>query len=463
LGASLRARPFFMDDPFKEAQKNHEQGNLDEAEKYYDMVLTQNWDHAGLLASMGTLYLQKSKHGLAISMLRRALEKIPQSDAMSNLSLAYKGSGQTEEAIKWAEKACNTEKPSAMAFANYSGFFTNTGSPEKAIPLCEKALSIDNSVSVAHWNLGLALLESGQWERGWKEHEWGLRMQKGASVMRVDRDINGLPYWDGTPGKPVAVYGEQGLGDEIMFASMLPDLMKTNPVVIECHHRLKTLFERSFGATCYGTREDTAITWPNNHPELAYRVSVGSLGQFFRNKAEDFPGTHYLKADPIPKGEKFRVGISWTGGQRAGRVVTRTVPLSWWRSILDNTDVEFVSLQYTDCAAEIDLMEKQGYSIKQYPEITEKEGDYYNTARIVQSCDLVISVCTSVIHLAGALGVPCWVMVPSKPAWRYGVSGGMRWYRSVRLYRQQESWIPVVERVGFDLSELLKMKKEEAA
>jgi len=453
-----------MDDPFKEAQKHHQEGNFAEAEKHYDMVLTQNWDHPGLLASMGTMFLQTHKYGLAISMLRRAIEKVKQSDAMSNLSLAYKGSGQTEEAIKWAEMACkDSSKPSAMAWANYAGFFTNTGTPEKTIPLCEKALALDDSLAVAHWNLGLALLESGQWEKGWKEHEWGLRMQKGASLMRVDRNINDLPYWDGTPGKPVAVYGEQGLGDEIMFSSMIPDLMKTNPVVIECHHRLKTMFERSFGVPCHGTREDKEIVWPHGHPELAYRISVGSLGQYFRNKAEDFPGTPYLRADPIPKGDKFRVGISWTGGLKAGRVATRSVPLSWWRSILDNRDVEFVSLQYTDQSAEIALVEKQGYSLKQYPEITEKEGDYYNTARIVQSCDLVISVCTSVIHLAGALGVPCWVMVPSKPAWRYGVSGGMRWYKSVRLYRQKDSWIPVIERVGYDLAELLKVKQEMAA
>jgi tetratricopeptide (TPR) repeat protein len=291
---------FFMDDPFKEAQKHHQEGNYAEAEKLYDLVLTQNWDHPGLLASMGTLFLQQHKHGLAISLLRRAIERVKQSDAMSNLALAYKGAGQTEEAIKWAEKACNVGKPSAMAYANYAGFFTNTGTPEKTIPLCEKALELDDSLSVAHWNLGLALLESGQWERGWKEHEWGLRMQKGASLMRVDRNINDLPYWDGTPGKPVAVYGEQGLGDEIMFASMIPDLMKTNPVVIECHHRLKNIFEKSFGVPCHGTREDKEITWPNHHPELAYRVSIGSLGQFYRNKAEDFPGTPYLKADPVP-------------------------------------------------------------------------------------------------------------------------------------------------------------------
>lgn len=418
------------------------------------MLLSQNHDNKGLLATLGTLYLQTGKYGLAISLLERSMHgRAPQSDVLSNLSIAYKSSGQTEKAIEYAERACKVGEPSAEALANYSGFFTNTGTPDKSIPLCERALQLKPDLPVAHWNLALALLEKGEWDRGWDEHDWGLRMVKGTTnVMRVDRQIDGAPYWDGTPGKTVAVYGEQGIGDEIMFASMLPDLMAQNDVVFECHKRLKHLFEESFPSlTCYGTREDKEITWPDNH-KIDYRVSIGSLGKWFRRSKEAFPGMPYLKAETALKGEKFRVGISWTGGQKAGRVQTRSVPLPWWESILRN-DCEFVSLQYTDCAAELDVMAKQGFTIKTFPEV--KAEDYYETAKLVMSCDLVISVCTSVVHLAGALGVPCWVMVPSKPAWRYGVSGPMPWYRSVRLYRQRESWMPVVERVGFDLSELL--------
>jgi hypothetical protein len=419
------------------------------------MLLSQNHDNKGLLATLGTLYLQTGKYGLAISLLERSLKgRPPQSDVLSNLSIAYKGSGQQDKAIEYAERACKVGEPSAEALANYSGFFTNTGTPDKSIVLCEKALQIKPELPVAHWNLALALLEKGEWGRGWDEHDWGLRMQKGTTtVMRVDRQLGeNVPYWDGTPGKTVAVYGEQGIGDEIMFASMLPDLMKQNEVVFECHKRLKNLFEKSFpGLKCYGTREDREITWPYDH-KLDYRVSIGSLGKWFRRSKESFPGMPYLTAESATKGEKFRVGISWTGGQKAGRVLTRSVPLPWWPSILNN-DCEFVSLQYTDCDAELELMAKEGYQIKTFPEV--KAEDYYETAKLVMSCDLVISVCTSVVHLAGALGVPCWVMVPNRPAWRYGVKGPMPWYRSVRLYRQQESWMPVVERVGYDLSELI--------
>lgn len=433
-------------------------GKFQEAAAIYDELLTQNHDSPDLLATIGTLCLRMQRNGLAITLLHRAIDIKPKSEFFSNLAIAYKYSGQYDKAMLYFKKA--TEKDAtAETFATYSAMFINTGTPEIAVQQANKALEMNPNHSMAHWNRAMAMLELGQWEHAWDEHEWGFEAK-----MRIRRNLANKPYWDGTPGKTVAVYGEQGLGDEIMFASMLPDLMAQNKVILDCHPRLKTLFEKSFpGLTCYGTRDKNMAPWTENH-DIDYTVSLGSLGRWFRRSREAFPGTAYLKADPARKEGKFRVGISWTGGLKQGRVRTRTVPLPWWTSILNN-DAEFISLQYTDCKPDIEIMKAQGYPIKQYDAI--QANDYYETARLVASCDLIISCCTSVIHLAGALGVPCWVMVPNKPAWRYGVSGGMPWYRSVRLYRQPkgdvDAWRPVIEQVGFDLSERLKQRVQVAA
>lgn len=434
------------------------EGNFSEAEKHYDQLLTQNHDNAALLATMGTLYLKSQRYGLAISLLHRAAEKLDQSDLLCNLAIAYKFTGQYDKAHKYFEKAMNGD-PSAQTVANYAALFTNVGTPEKALSLSQRAIDLDHGCSMAHWNMAMALLETSQFARGWDEMEWGFD-----SGMRIRRKVNDIPYWDGTEGKTIHVYGEQGLGDEIMFASMLPDLMKNNTVIFECHKRLKTLFENSFpGLILYGTREDKKITWPDDH-EIDYSVSIGSLGKFYRRSKESFPGTPFLKTESAPKGEKFRVGISWTGGLKQGRVRTRSIPLSWWKTIMNN-DCEFVSLQYTDCKEELDLMRGLGYEIKEYDEI--KAQDYNETAKVVKSCDLVISVCTSVIHLAGALGVPTWCAVPKQAAWRYGTTGPMPWYRAVRLYRQpditKDSWLPVVQKMGYDLSQLIGQKRLKRA
>lgn len=446
-----------------QATEFHRQGRYAEAEALYDQLLTQNHDNPGLLATLGTLHLQVgNRPGLAIALLEASLKYggPRASDVLSNLGVAYRNTGQPEKARKCLEESVKGN-PSAPALANYAGMYIESGEQGKAIAACEKAIADEPGLPIAHWNLALMLLSQGQWQRGWDEHEWGLR----TNGMRINRDIGGVPEWDGSPGKKVIIYGEQGIGDEIMFASMVPDVLKTNEVIIECHERLTTLFEKSFpGVKCYGTRESPCPEWPANETADA-RIAIGSLGKFYRRSAEAFPGTAYLKADPLPKGDKFRVGISWTGGgQKIGRVQKRSVPLSWWKTILNVPNVEFVSLQYTDCKEELDLLSALGYDIKVMDEYV-KAHDYYETARLVKSCDLVISVCTSVIHLAGALGVPCWVMTPKHPAWRYGVSGRMNWYRSVRLYRQAKEgdWIPVVQRVGLDLDDLVSERKRVAA
>jgi hypothetical protein len=275
--------------------------------------------------------------------------------------------------------------------------------------------------------------------------------------MRENRDVYGVPVWDGSPGKTVVVYGEQGIGDEIMFASMLPDMMKTNTVIFECYSRLENLFKHSFpGMSVYGTREERETpAWVKDH-KIDARIAIGSLGKFYRTSAESFPGTPYLRADTPKRGAKFRVGIAWSGGgAKKGRVQKRSVPLPWWKPILNVSDVEFVSLQHTGAQDDIGMMNALGYKIRTYDEV--KANDYLETAKLVKSCDLIISVCTSVIHLAGALGVPCWVMTPKFPAWRYQNQGPMPWYRSVRLYRSPDQeaigWMPVIDRVALDLEE----------
>jgi tetratricopeptide (TPR) repeat protein len=430
------------------------------AEEIYCQLLEQNPKNSGLLATLGSLYSQTNKIGLGIHFLQAAVDEgMDDPDVYTNLALALQKSGQREKAAVYYEKSIAGES-TPEALTNYSGLFIESGNPEKCIALCEKAIKGNPDMPIAHWNLALALLGEGHWDRAWDEHEWGLKPK----CLREDRAVLDIPVWDGTPGKTVTVYGEQGLGDEIMFASMLPDLLKTNPVVLECHPRLETLFKKSFpGMPVYGTREAMEVSWPLEH-QLDYRIAIGSLGKFYRRSRDAFPGTPYLKADALPKGEKFRVGISWKGGgAKMGRVQKRSVPLTWWKPILETPNVEFVSLQYGIGKEEdLDVMDALGYDIKRFPEADAK--DYYETARLVSSCDLVITICTSVVHVAGALGVPCWVLTPKNPAWRYQNKGGMPWYRSVRLYRspdvEQPAWRPVVDLIGADLDELVNGKQQ---
>ena len=448
---------------WKKACSLHLENKFEEAEKLYTQLLEQNHENTGLMATLGSLYVQTKRFGLAIHFLESAIAKgLKQHDAFTNLALAYTQCHMRDKARHYFEKSIE-EEATPEALTNYSAMFIEAGEAKKCAALCEEAIAENPNLPLAHWNLALSLLGDGVWERAWDEHEWGLK----GNFMREDRVVLDVPIWDGTKGKTVLVYGEQGLGDEIMFASMLPDLLATNKVVFECHKKLGTLFRKSFPEIpVYGTREDRVVDWAENHP-IDYRLCIGSLGKFYRRSREAFPGTAYLSADPLPK-EGFRVGISWKGGgAKLGRVAKRSVPLSWWKPILNIPGIEFVSLQYgLGKEQDLDMADALGYNIKRMDEYADSD-DYYETARLVKSCDLIISVCTSLVHLSGALGVPCWVLTPRYPAWRYQNQVPMPWYRSVRLYRspsvEREAWYPVLDRIGYDLERLVSTDKQKVA
>lgn len=450
-----------------EAEKLHAEGKFEESAKRYDHLLAQNERHPWILAGMAQSLMHKVETlGTAIALFHSSIEqftakkeRIP-TEVFGNLGLAYKASGQIEKAKTWLKRAVEHDPDSAAALCNYGCMFSETHAPQEGRSYLEKAVAIDPSIAMAHWNLSLSLLSTAHaddnWGRAWDEYEWG---QKEGGPRIYQKHLT-LPEWDGAKGRRVLTYGEQGLGDEIMFASMLPELRRdSEEVLLDCHPRLVRLFEKSFpDVKINGTRKDKDDAWVKaEKPDCM--ISLGSLGKFYRREKKAFTGMPYLKADPLPKGNKFRIGISWTGGRLTHRVAKRTIPLSWWNSILSN-DCEFVSMQYTeDCEKEIEVTNaKLGTSIVQHP--SAKAIDYYEAAQFVASCDLIITVTTSILHLAGALGVPCWVMVPFNPDWRSQVKGPMPWYRSVRLYRQPANedgaWIPVVQKVGYDLSELLK-------
>src|SRR5262249_17488100 len=153
-----------------------------------------------------------------------------------------------------------------------------------------------------------------------------------------------LPFWQGEKGARLVVYGEQGIGDEILFASMLPDLLKDcESVVFECHIKLQKLFANSFpGIDTYPTREDPHVTWPvlangNYRYNFTHKIAIGSLGKFYRPNLESFPATPYLKPTPqaelhwnewlakLPAGPK--VGLSWQGGHKKTRIEVRSMEL----------------------------------------------------------------------------------------------------------------------------------------
>jgi hypothetical protein len=256
------------------------------------------------------------------------------------------------------------------------------------------------------------------------------------------------------------VYGEQGLGDEICAASLLPDVIRDSAkVIIDCDHRVAPLFRRSFPkATVYGTRwakKEEGLRWEAADREFDASISAFEVAKYYRNADADFPGTQYLTACPERTGmwghlffqkRKPVIGIAWSGGTWTNGSFHRNLPLSEWAPIFKAVDAHWVSLQYKDAAKEI-----QGSPVVQYSWGTLTK-DYDDTAALVASCDLVLGIQTSVHHLAGALGIPSWNLIPKISQWRYGESfDSLPWYRSMRLIRQDANGKWPIQQIVNDL------------
>ena len=459
-------------------------------ERRVHSALSLHPENEHLLYTLGTLYSQTDRAGAGIALLKHAIDLgLDGPDAWNNLGAACKAEHKDASAAACYEKAielCEEGKrqgnvPAELinsslsaALHGMASLYVNAGKPEKIIEWADKALALDPNDRYALWNRGLGYLESGRWKEGWEAYDVAGFMS-GDGFKPIERKLKtygGLPRWNGEKGKTVICYGEQGIGDELMFASMIPDLMKDCRVIIDCDKRLEALFKRSFpeALAVYPTsNRDAAFPWLADHQVDGY-VPMGSLGRYYRPDAASFPRTPYIKADPglvakwrnvLGSTDKLRVGISWAGGLKKTRFDQRTIPLREWTDILSVPGIEWHSFQYHPQAAQecADVGRLLNVPIHHWGDVI---ADYDKTAAVLHSMDLVISVNTSLIHLCGSLGIRTWCLTPVMCAWRYGVEGENPFYGSVEMVRQQEAgkWSPVLKAVAGALRE--EAQKEAA-
>lgn len=377
--------------------------------------------------------------------------------------------GLPREAEDALRAALASAKDYLDARAKLALMLIEQGRLEEAGSEIAAVLAADRRHVDARWHLSTAHLLRGDFAAAWPEYE--SRLERGDAHPRPYR----YPRWDGTAlgDGTLLVYAEQGLGDEILFASCFGDaISRAGRCVIECEPRLERLFARSFPrASVVGSKYQSAPEWLAGGPAVAAQIPAGSLPGLFRNRVSDFP-THrgYLTADPgkvaawharlSTLGTTPKVGVAWTAGTLKTRSTIRSLALAQLAPILRETGAQFVSLQYMDSGAEIrELALRHGLTVHQLPEALD---DYDETAALVGALDLVICATTTVSDLAGALGRPVWVLVPASPEWRVQLEGEtMPWYPSMRLFRQRRlrDWQPVIEQVAAELHRFAREKR----
>lgn len=437
----------------KIAKALSEEKKYGEAWAIVDKFLEEHPDHVPAIIQ-GTYILDKwKKLTLAYFLARRAVDLAP------NLCAAWQNYGRVCDELYLIDEAeagylkavelAKRPKDYAMNLNNLASLMNCEGEWKRAEELALKTLEFEPENRKAQGNLGIAYLAQHKWAEGWDKYGCILGSEYRKFVKYADE-----PEWDGSPGKTVVIYGEQGIGDELSFASMVPDAIKVcKKVIIDCDERLVGLFKRSFPqAKVYGTRWAKTLDWDKEDQDFDASIAIGQLGKHFRLKDEDFPGTPYLKADPekvLMWREYFKtkgkpvIGIAWTGGLQWTAAKFRKWRLESMKPFMDVVDAHWVSLQYKDATEEI---ESSGLPVTEY-KLHTLSRDYDDTAALVQACDMVICMQTSVGHLAGALGKDVWVFVSRFSQWRYGMDADtVPWYKSMRLFRCGEDGVwPIKE------------------
>ena len=470
---------------------------LDDAFAAYRTALTLQPDNTTVLMNLGAALIERKSWDDAVTVTRRAIALQPDSAlAHANLGIAYLSLGQYDAALAACRKAMELNPQGPAIHSSLGGAMLELGEPQAAASLCRTALAqaptlssawfnlshackalnqLDEATQAArqaialapdnaeyHFHLAHTLLLQGDFASGWAEYEWRWKLPDFAALGQL-RENFAQPEWTGESlqGKTILIHTEQGLGDIIQFARYLPLLArKAANVIVAAHAPMRRLLSTIEGITVVSIMEPL--------PEFDLHCALMSLPLAFATKPDTIPAPiPYLHANPDAKthwaerlgtSNKLRVGIVWAGNPAVVRDRFRSPRLASIAPLFNIPNVEFVILQMGAGREDLDTTSLPANTIDLGSEIT----DLADTAAIMSELDLVISSCTSPLHLAGAIGVPCWAILPFAPhfPWRLERTN-TQWYPTMRLYRQDQpgrDWSAVVSRIAGDLATLAQTK-----
>jgi TPR repeat/Tetratricopeptide repeat len=383
-------------------------------------------------------------------------------EAHNAVGAALKAKGMAADAITAFETAIRLRPDYDKAYNNLGNALHAQGRFDESMAAYEKALALTPDYAEAQCNKGMLHLLLGEFGPGWRGYEFGMGMRRGRTKFRYPQGLQ----WQGAElaGKTVVVSAEQGVGDQIMFASLLPDLLDRGATCLaKLDDRLQPVLRRSMSGLSFVPDDD--MTAAIGRHAVDYHIPIGGLCRWLRPTLASFPArAGYLKADPAQRDtlrkryrERFGgrpvVGISWRGG--SGEVAqVRSIALADWAPTLAFRECGFVNLQYGDCRAELASVRRDiGVEIF-HDESVDPLKSLDDFAAQTAAMDLVLSIDNSTVHMAGALNVPVWALLPAVPDWRWMLGRtDSPWYSSVRLFRQQAAgeWAAVISLVALEL------------
>ena len=407
----------------------------------------------------------------ATALFREAVRLWPDfAEAHNNLGLALREQGQLAAAVAQYQQALRLKPNYVNAHYNLGNALQAQGQLAAAVAQYQEALRLQPDYAEAHWNRGLTWLLAGDFEQGWPEYEWRWRTKQ----MRGFRPSFPQPLWDGSSlsGKTILLWAEQGLGDTLQFVRYAPLVKQQGgTVLLLCPDELGRILQ-----TCVGI--DHLVTGDSPLPPFDVQVPLMSLPGILKTTLATVPASiPYLFADAALRQRwqeklahyaEFKIGIVWQGNPRFSqpecRVADqrRSMALAQFEPVARLPGVRLFSLQ-------------KGYGTEQLTgrkaewgivDLGEKISDFMDTAAVMMNLDLIISVDTAPLHLAGALGLPVWALLRFAGCWRWLLDReDSPWYPTMRLFRQKHwgDWDEVFGRITEEVKKLLPASGQHEA
>ncbi len=420
-----------------------------EALKNYDQAISINPSYAEALSNRASVFRAMKLLPEAIANYNRAVALAPKNArVLNNRGVVWMELNRPEDALNDYNFALSYAPDYTEALYNKGNALLALGRHESALECFDKSVTSDPTNADAHLNRALCLLFTGDFERGWPEYEW--RWKQSSYVPLHDFP---QPLWTGKEnlaGKTILLYAEQGLGDTIQFVRYVSMVKAQGArVILEVQAPLKTLMA-SIEAV------DVLIAQGEKIPAFDYHCMLMSLPFAFNSNLHNIPApTSYLTAsrdkiaDWADKLREFpapRIGISWSGNPDHKNDHNRSIPLQWLADRL-LPEFTYISLQK-------ELRESDSARLESDSKIlsfSDQLEDFSDVGGLIANLDMVISVDTSIAHLAGALGKPVCILLPYAPDWRWMQSGDSSpWYPTARLFRQSalSDWASAIEQLN---------------
>jgi Flp pilus assembly protein TadD len=434
------------------AQAAAQAKRLNEASGICADVLAAAPDHPAALALQGIVAAMAGDPEKGVSLLRRAIQIRPGNATWyAHLSSLCRSTYRMEEALATGQESIRLDSNNPEHLVNLSLIFVDTDDRERAMACLLRALGLKHDHADGHLAMAQNLLAMGDFDPGWMEYEWRNLTEAGKATMPAMTSA----AWNGMriPTGRLLLVGDQGYGDTIQFARYIPMAAeRCQEVILGCSAEMGPLLANIPGVSQYCHR------W-TDVPGHAAHCRLSSLPYLFRTQLNTIPSQFpYLKVDPsriahwrerlnatLPPGVK-RIGLAWTGRPTHPNDRRRSMALAQLAPLVGAGSASFVSLQKPMPSRDLPTMSQFPGMVNLADDLT----DFGETAAVVENLDLIITVDTSMGHLAGALGKPAWILIPKAADWRWMLQReDSPWYPSVRLFRQPKpgAWDEPLDRL----------------